>query len=99
MACNQPGFVRECVEKLRVARENGCIGVKFFKQFGLTYKNGDGTRMAIDDERFDPIWRVCGELQMPVIIHTADPAAFFKPIDNGILPGVATLLLESSFAP
>ena len=81
-ACNQSGFVRECVEKLKVAKEHGCIGVKFFKQFGLGYKNADGSLIEIDDPRFDPIWEVCGELNMPVIIHTADPAAFFQPTDE-----------------
>lgn len=80
-ACNQSGFARECVEKLKLAREKGCIGVKFFKQFGLGYKNADGSLIQIDDARFDPIWQICGELEMPVIIHTADPAAFFLPTD------------------
>ena len=81
-ACNQSGFVRECVEKLKVAKEKGCIGVKFFKQFGLGYRQADGTLIKIDDKRFDPIWEVCGKLEMPVIIHTADPAAFFLPTNE-----------------
>ena len=81
-ACNQNGFVRECVERLKVAKRNGCVGVKFFKQFGLGYRNGDGSLIKIDDPRFDPIWQACGELEMPVIIHTADPAAFFLPTDK-----------------
>ena len=38
--------------------------------------------MAIDDPRFDPIWAVCGRLRMPVLIHSADPVAFFQPIDE-----------------
>ena len=42
----------------------------------------DGTLLKIDDPRFDPIWKTCGELGLPVIIHTSDPAAFFQPIDH-----------------
>jgi predicted TIM-barrel fold metal-dependent hydrolase len=80
-ASSQPGFVRTCVEQLRVAKSNGILGLKFFKSFGLNYKNADGTLIKIDDSRFDPIWSTCGELGMPVIIHTADPVAFFEPID------------------
>ena len=38
--------------------------------------------MKIDDVRWDPIWRTCGQLGIPVIIHTADPIAFFQPIDE-----------------
>lgn len=81
-ACNQPGFVRNCVEHLRVAKtKKGIIGLKFFKSFGLTHKNADGSLIKIDDPRFDPIWKTCGELGLPIIMHVADPVAFFKPID------------------
>ena len=80
-ASSQPGFVRTCVEQLRLAKANGILGLKFFNSFGLSHKNADGTLIKIDDPRFDPIWKTCGELGMPVIIHTADPVAFFQPID------------------
>ena len=80
-ACNQPGFVRTCCEQLRRAKTNGIVGVKFFKSFGLSFKNADGSLIKIDDPRFDPIWATCGELGFPIIIHTGDPAAFFDPID------------------
>ena len=80
-ACNQPGFVRTSVEQLRAAKPKGILGLKFFKSFGLTDKNADGSLIKIDDERFDPIWSVCGELGLPVIMHVADPVAFFQPID------------------
>jgi predicted TIM-barrel fold metal-dependent hydrolase len=45
------------------------------------YRNPDGSLIAIDDPRFDPIWAACGRLGLPVIMHTADPSAFFEPID------------------
>jgi len=81
LACNQVGFVRQCVEQLRVAKQKGILGVKFFKTFGLRDLNADGSLVKIDDARFDPIWKTCGELGLPIIIHPADPSAFFKPID------------------
>lgn len=82
LACNQLGFVRQCVEQLRAAKTKGVLGLKFFKSFGLRELNADGSLLKIDDPRFDPIWKICGELGLPVIIHTADPIAFFQPIDN-----------------
>ncbi|MEZ6096618.1 MAG: amidohydrolase family protein [Pirellulaceae bacterium] len=81
-ACNQPNFVRMVVERLRFAKEHGCIGVKFFKQFGLGFRDSNGNLIQIDDPRFDPIWEACGELSLPVLIHSADPVAFFDPIDH-----------------
>lgn len=80
-SCNQPDFVRNIVEKLRDTRTTGVIsGLKFFKDFGLRYRNADGSLIAIDDPRWEPIWAVCGEMGLPVIMHTADPGAFFEPV-------------------
>lgn len=81
-ACNQPEFVQHTVEQLRVEAARGRIsGLKFFKDFGLRYRNADGSLLRIDDERWDPIWSACAALGLPVIMHTADPSAFFRPID------------------
>jgi predicted TIM-barrel fold metal-dependent hydrolase len=81
--CNQSDFVRNIVEELKAQVALGTIsGLKFFKDFGLRYRNADGSLIAIDDARFDPIWKACGDLKIPVIIHTADPNAFFEPIDE-----------------
>lgn len=78
--CNQPEFVRLTCERLREASRLGICGLKFFKQFGLEYRNSDGSLIKIDDPRFDPIWMTCGQLGIPIIMHTADPSAFFEPI-------------------
>ena len=37
--------------------------------------------MAVDDERLAPLWETAGELKVPVLVHVADPAAFFDPLD------------------
>lgn len=82
-ACNQDGFVQNVVERLRMEQQRGRIsGLKFFKDFGLRWKNRDGSKIRIDDPRWDPIWEVCGRLQLPILMHTADPSAFFRPIDS-----------------
>ncbi len=80
-ACHRPDFGRRMAAALADAKERGASGLKIFKQFGLGYRQPDGSLIEIDDRRWDPIWRACGELRLPVIIHTADPAAFFLPID------------------
>jgi predicted TIM-barrel fold metal-dependent hydrolase len=35
----------------------------------------------VDDPRLDPLWAKASELGVPVLIHTADPVAFFLPLD------------------
>ena len=79
-ACNQPGFVRLTCEQLKVAKTKGIRGLKFFKSFGLEVKKANGDLYGIDDPLWFPIWETCGELGLPIIIHTADPSAFFDPI-------------------
>lgn len=78
--CHEPDFARRTVLALETAREQGISGVKVFKSFGLHDRNPDGSLIEIDDGRFDPIWQACGRLGLPVIMHTADPSAFFEPI-------------------
>lgn len=80
--CQREDFARRTTMALGEARRKGASGLKLFKQFGLGYRNPDGSLIKIDDPRWDPIWQKCGELGLPVIIHTADPAAFFRPIDE-----------------
>lgn len=80
--CHRPGFARRTAQRLREAKQAGVVGLKVFKQLGLGYRNPDGSLIAIDDPRWDPIWAACGELGLPVIIHSADPVAFFEPIDE-----------------
>ncbi len=79
-ACHQQEFCRLTVMALESAAKRGISGVKVFKSFGLQYHNPDGSLIEIDDPRFDPIWEACGRLGLPVIMHTADPSAFFQPI-------------------
>jgi hypothetical protein len=80
-SCHRQGFADRTADQLSEAAKNGVSGLKVFKRFGLQYRNPDGSLIRIDDSRWDPIWKRCGELGIPVIIHTADPAAFFDPID------------------
>ncbi len=79
---DDPDFSEQMVAFLSTAHAKGAKGLKIFKSLGLTVKDRSGQIVAIDDTRFDPIWAKAGELGMPVLIHTADPVAFFKPVDR-----------------
>lgn len=79
--CHRSDFGHRTAQQLAEAKRMGASGLKLFKQFGLGYRNPDGSLIRIDDPRWDPIWEACGKLGLVVIIHTADPAAFFLPID------------------
>ena len=60
----------------------GARGVKVWKDLGLHIRDEHGDLILPDDVRLGPIWGAAGELGVPIFIHTADPVAFFDPIDE-----------------
>jgi len=74
-------FVPITIERLKRMLDHGFCGIKFWKDFGLTLKGEGEQLLRINDERFAPIFEFCGEHGLPVMFHTADPTAFFQPID------------------
>jgi predicted TIM-barrel fold metal-dependent hydrolase len=69
-------------DRLKVQKEAGAQGLKIWKGFGLHVKDQNGELVKVDDPRLTPIWETAGELGLPVLIHVADPVAFFDLIDE-----------------
>jgi predicted TIM-barrel fold metal-dependent hydrolase len=68
--------------RLRAQKERGAQGLKIWKGLGLHVKDQHDKLVDVDDLRLVPIWETSGELDLPVVIHVADPVAFFDPIDK-----------------
>jgi len=77
-----PGFGERMAAELERKVDAGAGGLKIFKELGLRHKDADGNLIPVDDPRLDPLWAKAGELGVPVLIHTADPVAFFQPLDE-----------------
>jgi predicted TIM-barrel fold metal-dependent hydrolase len=69
-------------QRLEESFKVGAKGLKFYKSFGLHYRYKDGRLMPVDDPKLDPVWEMCAKHHRPVVIHIADPAAFFTPLDR-----------------
>lgn len=78
----EDAWTEKAVAQLEADVKNGAVGLKIFKNLGFSVKDNTGKRVAIDDERLDAIWNKCGQLKIPVLIHTADPKQFWEPMDN-----------------
>lgn len=76
------GWTERAVSELEADVAAGAAGLKIYKSLGLDAKDVDGERIATDDPRLDPVWAKCGELGIPVLIHTGEPAAFWLPKDG-----------------
>jgi hypothetical protein len=74
-------FADRCIQHLEEDLAKGAFGLKVTKELGLFFRDSGGDLLPVDDARLFPIWRRAGELDVPVLIHVSDPAAFFRPID------------------
>ncbi|MEO6828316.1 MAG: amidohydrolase family protein [Acidobacteriaceae bacterium] len=80
----EPGYPKLQALAIENAHRDGAKGLKILKTLGLYLRESitSGTLVKIDDRRFDPMWDVCGQLNIPVAMHISDPVAFFTPTDR-----------------
>ncbi len=78
----QDAFPDWAANRLREQRARGAEGLKIWKPFGLQVRDHHDQLVTVDDDRLAPLWEMAGELRLPVVIHVADPVAFFDPIDE-----------------
>jgi len=81
-AMDEPDFIPTALRRLEEAHRIGARCVKFRKDFASYLKGRDGRYRPVNDPRLDPVWKKCGELGMPVMLHVADPIGFFQPWDE-----------------
>jgi predicted TIM-barrel fold metal-dependent hydrolase len=81
---DEPGYSQFQADEIVRVRRTGARGLKVLKTLGLYLREEiiTGSFVKVDDRRFDPMWEVCGSLNMPVAIHISDPAAFFLRVDH-----------------
>jgi predicted TIM-barrel fold metal-dependent hydrolase len=74
-------FGEMAAKRFRAQVARGAQGLKIWKDFGLHVRDQNGILVRVDDIRLDPLWNAVDELGLPVMIHVADPVAFFDPLD------------------
>jgi predicted TIM-barrel fold metal-dependent hydrolase len=75
-------FPEWAASRIREQSRWGADGIKIWKNLGLRVRDPKGNLVQIQDRRLDVIWRTIDELNLPVVIHAGDPAAFFEPLDD-----------------
>lgn len=71
---------RALVADLDASVAAGARGLKIWKDLGLGVRDASGALVRPDDERVVAVVRRAGEHGVPVLVHTADPVAFFDPL-------------------
>src|SRR6202795_202305 len=77
-----PGFTERLVDSLVRSAAAGARGLKVWKDLGLHVRDDSGELLLPHDGRLADLWAAAAELRLPVLIHTADPIAFFDPLDE-----------------
>ncbi|MDG2341718.1 MAG: amidohydrolase family protein [Cytophagales bacterium] len=79
---DDPDFGINNQRLIRDAVDNGVIGLKIYKSLGLNDKDKNGNRIKINDPRLKPVWDICAEMNIPVLIHSGEPSSFWDPKDK-----------------
>ena len=79
---DEEDWTEQTVRQMQYDYDNGARGLKIYKSQGMSNNDSQGNRIRINDTRIDPIWAKCAELGIPVLIHSADPKAFWAPHDS-----------------
>lgn len=74
-------FPKRQIAILEKAVTSGARGLKVYKSINLQ-KDASGKLVPLDDSRYAPIWDKAGEMGIPVLMHSADPSAFWAPGDR-----------------
>ncbi len=78
-----PDYPQRAVAELERCYRSGARGVGELsdKGWGLQRERlPRNRRLHIDDPRFDPFWKKCAELKLPVNIHIADHPSCWQPL-------------------
>ncbi len=76
------GFGARAAAQLEQDVAAGAVGLKFFKDFGLSVRDGHGRRLPVDHPELDAVFELCARLDIPVLIHAGEPQTFYEPVDR-----------------
>jgi len=79
---DKPDFEKNNKIQIENAVRQGVIGLKIYKNLGLTLRDSRNIRVPVDDDRLSHIWETCAKFNIPVLIHSGEPKAFFDPVDK-----------------
>lgn len=75
-------FNKYVYKTLCESKQKGIRGIKVWKNVSLNMRDRQGRKIPINDTRLRVLWDTAAELDLPVLMHIADPIAFFNPIDE-----------------
>lgn len=78
----KPGWKDQVIGKLQEDFDQGAIGVKVWKDIGMTFRDSLGDFIFIDDPRFDSILEFISNSGKPLVAHIGEPKNCWLPVDS-----------------
>lgn len=77
-----PSWGERVIRKLKKDFEEGAIGVKVWKDIGMTFRDSLNNFVLIDDPLFDPVFEFIVNNKKTVIAHIGEPKNCWLPLDS-----------------
>lgn len=79
---DQPAWLPATRHRIDAALQAGAVGVKVWKNIGMSLKGGDGKLVMIDDARFAPLFEDFAKRGTPLLGHQGEPHNCWLPLEK-----------------
>jgi predicted TIM-barrel fold metal-dependent hydrolase len=76
------GWADRTIAKLKSDFAKGALGVKVWKNIGMTYKDTEGHFIMIDNPKFDPVFAFIAQQDKTVLGHLGEPRNCWLPLEK-----------------
>lgn len=79
---NDSDWAEKEIERIKKTFEQGAIGIKIWKNIGMTYKDENGEFIMADHPRLEPIFRFVQDQDKTLMAHLGEPKNCWLPLDE-----------------
>lgn len=77
-----PDWTQRAIRQIDLARKDGAVGVKVWKNIGMSLRDSDGRYVMPDDARLEPIFAKLERDHIVLLGHQAEPLNCWLPYDK-----------------
>ena len=79
-ASDQPGWAEQTEHRIDAVVKAGAVGIKVWKNIGMSLRDANGKLVMIDDPRFRPVFDHLETTGVPLLGHQAEPYNCWLPL-------------------
>ncbi|MDF2158414.1 amidohydrolase family protein [Algoriphagus sp. CAU 1675] len=79
---NDPNWAEKEISRIENSLEQGALGIKIWKNIGMTYKDENGNFIMADHPRLEPIFQFLLEKDKTLMAHLGEPKNCWLPLEE-----------------